>query len=180
MGETLLMLRGEQTVQLPTQQFVSTLTMLRRITMLKIQLHKRNRASQLALFRLFSFLLIASMLISPIGAFAAPAKSDLFSTNGTTIAPPWCGTPPEVPEWITTLPDGSNATDSAVVSRIFPYMPSPAPLLTSRRGATGEWMLKSSVNQRVARICIWSRSMRLTHPNNERTTRPGRTSARSP
>ena len=53
------------------------------------------------------------MLISPIGAFAAPAaRSDLpLNQHGAMIAPPWCGTPPAVPEWISTLPDGSNPGD---------------------------------------------------------------------
>src|SRR3990172_7022041 len=120
MGETILTFRGEQAVQLPKRQFVSTITMLRRITMVNIQFLQRNRESQLALLRLFSFLLIASILISLIGALAVPvaAKSEFPLTSSALIAPPWCGTP--IPDGVGSLPDGSDPSHPA---GSFPHIP---------------------------------------------------------
>lgn len=76
--------------------------------MFNSEFYPRSRASQLALLRLFSALLIASMLISPIGAFAAPeaAQSARLLTGSAMIAPPWCGTP--IPDGVGSLPDGSD------------------------------------------------------------------------
>jgi hypothetical protein len=88
--------------------------------MFNIQFLQRSRASQLALLRLFSFLLTASILISPIGAFAAPlaAKSDLPLTSSALIAPPWCGTP--IPDGTGSLPDGSDPSHPV---GSFPHIP---------------------------------------------------------
>jgi hypothetical protein len=68
----------------------------------------RSRGSYLPLLRYFSILLIVSMLISPMGALAAPMAA----------APPWCGTPS--PDGIGSLPDGSNPGDPP---GSFPHIP---------------------------------------------------------
>jgi hypothetical protein len=88
--------------------------------MFTIQFLRRSRTFQLALLRLFSFLLTASMLISPIGVLAAPvaAKSALPLVGSPLIAPPWCGDP--IPDAAANLPDGSNPTDPA---GSFPHIP---------------------------------------------------------
>jgi len=88
--------------------------------MFNIKFLQRSRASQLALLRLFSFLLIASMLISPIGAVAAPvaAKLDWPLTSSAVIAPPWCGT--AIPDGVGSLPDGSDPSHPV---GSFPHIP---------------------------------------------------------
>ena len=68
----------------------------------------RSRESYLPLLRFFSILLIASMLISPMGTLAAPMAA----------APPWCGTPS--PDAAESLPDGSNPGDPV---GSFPHIP---------------------------------------------------------
>jgi hypothetical protein len=67
--------------------------------MMNSSLPNRSRGSYLLLLRSFSILLIVSMLISPIGALAAPMAA----------APLWCGTPS--PDAAGSLPDGSNPGD---------------------------------------------------------------------
>jgi len=80
--------------------------------MLNIKFLRRSRASQLTLLRLFSVLLITSMLISPIGAFAAP------TTSSAAVAPPWCGT--TIPDGTGALPDGSDPSHPV---GSFPHIP---------------------------------------------------------
>jgi Zinc carboxypeptidase len=75
-----------------------------------VQFRQRPGASRQPLLRLFAFVLALLILVSPLGALAAPAEAPRSSTS-TSIEPPWCGTPPTVPEWISTLPDGSNPND---------------------------------------------------------------------
>jgi hypothetical protein len=84
------------------------------------QLLKSRRTSRLALLRLCSLLLAAAILISPLGAAAAPmaARPEQPLRSSAAAQPPWCGTPDE--EWITTLPDGSNPGDPA---GSFPHIP---------------------------------------------------------
>jgi hypothetical protein len=88
--------------------------------MFNIPFLRRSRTSQLALLRLFSFLLTASMLISPIGVLATPvaARSALPLAGSALIAPPWCGNP--MPDAAANLPDGSNPTDPV---GSFPHIP---------------------------------------------------------
>ena len=94
-----------------------------------IHLPQRSKATQLVLLRLFSFMLISSMLILPVGAFAAPAPvesvslltsqtSSLATPVNTEIGPPWCGTPMQ--DAAGSLPDGSNPTDPV---GSFPHIP---------------------------------------------------------
>jgi hypothetical protein len=68
----------------------------------------------------FSILLIVSMLISPIGALAAPvdAVSESPQTSSSLIAPPWCGTP--MPDGVGSLPDGSDPSHPV---GSFPHIP---------------------------------------------------------
>jgi hypothetical protein len=88
--------------------------------MFNIRFLQRSRSSRLALLRLFSFLLTASILISPIGMLATPAaaKSGLPLTGSALIAPPWCGDP--MPDAAASLPDGSNPGDPV---GSFPHIP---------------------------------------------------------
>ena len=89
--------------------------------MFNIQFLPRSRASQLALLRLFAIFLIASMLVSSIGALAAPLASNSakpLSSSAALIAPPWCGDP--IPDAAEALPDGSNPTDPP---GSFPHIP---------------------------------------------------------
>jgi hypothetical protein len=85
-----------------------------------IQFPRGSRASRLALLRLFSILLIVSMLISPLGALAAPAAATAESAlaSRALAAPPWCGTPE--PDWSGDLPNGSNPGDPP---GSFPHIP---------------------------------------------------------
>ncbi|HBX70393.1 MAG TPA: hypothetical protein DEH25_13705, partial [Chloroflexi bacterium] len=78
---------------------------------------KRSKVSYLPIFRSFSILLIASMLISPVGALAAPLAAS-SETSSALIAPPWCGDP--IPDSAAALPDGSNPGDPA---GSFPHIP---------------------------------------------------------
>ena len=80
----------------------------------------RSRGSYLPLLRSFSILLIASMLMSPIGALATPtaATLELPMTNSASIAPLWCGDP--IPDAAAALPDGSNPGDPV---GSFPHIP---------------------------------------------------------
>ena len=88
--------------------------------MFNIRFLQRSRSSQLVLLRLFSFLLTASILISPIGVLATPvaAKLELPLTSSALIAPPWCGDP--IPDAAANLPDGSNPGDPV---GSFPHIP---------------------------------------------------------
>jgi hypothetical protein len=88
--------------------------------MFNSQLLQRSRASQLSLLRVFSFLLTASMLISPMGALAAPADAtpELPLSSSTFAAPPWCGTPMD--DAVGSLPDGSEPGDPV---GSFPHIP---------------------------------------------------------
>jgi hypothetical protein len=81
---------------------------------------KRSRRSILTLLHPFSILLIVSMLISPIGALAAPvdAVSESPQTSSSLIAPPWCGTP--MPDGVGSLPDGSDPSHPV---GSFPHIP---------------------------------------------------------
>jgi hypothetical protein len=89
--------------------------------MIRIRFLPRSRASQLAALRLISFLLTASILISPMGALVTPvaAKSESPLTSNASIAPPWCGTP--TPDATGSLPDGSNPGDPVGSFAHIPY-----------------------------------------------------------
>ncbi len=88
--------------------------------MQQYRFHLRSKASQQVLLRLFMLLLISTMLVSPVGAFAASvaAKPDLALAPSALIAPPWCGTP--MPDATASLPDGSNPGDPV---GSFPHIP---------------------------------------------------------
>jgi hypothetical protein len=88
--------------------------------MSSIQHRAPDRASRPALLHWLPFLLVASMLISPIGALAAPVAATAESplTSHALAAPPWCGTPS--PDAAGSLPDGSNPGDPV---GSFPHIP---------------------------------------------------------
>jgi hypothetical protein len=55
---------------------------------------------------LFAVFLVVALLISPIGAAAAPVQPDVPAALKSAIEPPWCGTP--MPDGTGSLPDGSD------------------------------------------------------------------------
>jgi hypothetical protein len=87
------------------------------MTMFNIRFLRRSGVSQPVTLRLFSLLVAAAILISPIGALAAPTAAP-SETVSSSIAPPWCGTP--MPDASAALPDGSNPSDPP---GSFPHIP---------------------------------------------------------
>jgi hypothetical protein len=85
--------------------------------MFDFQVLRGSRATQLVLLRSCSFLLIAAILITPMGAVAAPAVAT-SETSSALIVPPWCGTP--MPDGVGSLPDGTGPNDPA---GSFPHIP---------------------------------------------------------
>ena len=74
--------------------------------------------------RLFSFLVILSLLLLPVGASAAPDPGPRagtippFTSEKILAAPPWCGTPE--PDGVGALPDGTGPNDPP---GSFPHIP---------------------------------------------------------
>jgi len=96
----------------------------------------RSRGSYLLLLRSFSILLIASMLISPIGALCHTCGRDARRGAARRARMP--------PDHFRTAATRRSACSFPHI----PCTPSPAPSPTSRRGATGGWRSGSSASRR--------------------------------